>query len=48
MPHRVRPFLMLQGKAEEAMKLYVSLFADGAILDIVRYGPGQAGRRGPS
>jgi 3-demethylubiquinone-9 3-methyltransferase len=38
---RVKPFLMFEGKAEEAMSFYVSLFRDGEIIDIVRYGPGQ-------
>ena len=46
MPLRVRPFLMFEGKAEEAMTFYVSLFPDGKIVDIVRYGPGQAGAEG--
>jgi predicted 3-demethylubiquinone-9 3-methyltransferase (glyoxalase superfamily) len=32
---------MFEGKAEEAMSFYVSLFRDGEIIDIVRYGPGQ-------
>jgi predicted 3-demethylubiquinone-9 3-methyltransferase (glyoxalase superfamily) len=42
---RITPFLMYvgeqHGKAEEAMKLYVSLFRNSSILNIVRYGPGQ-------
>ncbi len=42
MPQKVRPFLMFEGKAEEAMTFYVSLFPDGKIIDIVRYGPGLA------
>ena len=42
----VRPFLMFEGKAEEAMALYVSLFPDAAMTDIVRYGSGQAGKEG--
>ena len=46
MPQKVRPFLMFEGKAEEAMTFYVSLFPDGKIVDIVRYGPGQAGAEG--
>jgi predicted 3-demethylubiquinone-9 3-methyltransferase (glyoxalase superfamily) len=36
-----RPFLMFEGKAEEAMRFYVSLFADGRIIDVTRYGPGE-------
>lgn len=43
----VRPFLMFQGvNAEEAMNFYVALFADGAILDIRRYGAGEPGPEG--
>ena len=46
MPQKVRPFLMFEGKAEEAMTFYVSLFPDGKIVDITRYGPGQPGAEG--
>ena len=42
----IRPFLMFEGKAEAAMSFYVSLFAESEILDIVRYGPGEAGAEG--
>jgi predicted 3-demethylubiquinone-9 3-methyltransferase (glyoxalase superfamily) len=42
----VRPFLMFEGKAEEAMNFYVSLFADAEVLDIVRYGPTGPGTEG--
>src|SRR6266576_3865815 len=45
-PTKVRPFMMFQGKAEEAMKFYVSLFPGSEIVDIVRYGPGEAGAEG--
>jgi predicted 3-demethylubiquinone-9 3-methyltransferase (glyoxalase superfamily) len=37
---------MFQGNAEEAMKLYVSLFSDSAAIDIVLYGPDAAGAEG--
>jgi predicted 3-demethylubiquinone-9 3-methyltransferase (glyoxalase superfamily) len=37
---------MFQGKAEEAMNLYVSLFPGGEVLNVLRYGPGQAGTQG--
>jgi predicted 3-demethylubiquinone-9 3-methyltransferase (glyoxalase superfamily) len=43
---KARPFLMFQGAAEEAMNVYISLFPNGKILDIVRYGPGEAGIEG--
>jgi predicted 3-demethylubiquinone-9 3-methyltransferase (glyoxalase superfamily) len=42
----IRPFLMFQGHAEEAMRFYVSLFSDGKVLDVVRFGPGQPGTEG--
>jgi len=43
---QVRPFLMFEGKAEEAMKFYVSLIPGSAIGDITRYGPGGPGPEG--
>jgi len=42
----VTPFLMFEGQAEQAMNLYVSLFDDGKIVDIVRYGPQGPGTDG--
>lgn len=40
----VRPFLMFQGgKADEAIRFWMGLFADAAIEEMVRYGPGEAG-----
>ena len=42
----IRPFLMFEGKAEEAMNLYVSLFPDSRIESINRYGPGEPGPEG--
>lgn len=35
---QITTFLMFNGHAEEAMKLYVSLFPDSEILEIERYG----------
>ena len=46
MPQKVHPFLMFEGRAEEAMTFYVSLFPDGKVIDITRYGPGQPGAEG--
>jgi predicted 3-demethylubiquinone-9 3-methyltransferase (glyoxalase superfamily) len=43
MPSTVRPFLMFQGKAEEAMTFYVSLFPGAKIDNVVRYGAGGPG-----
>jgi predicted 3-demethylubiquinone-9 3-methyltransferase (glyoxalase superfamily) len=42
----VHPFLMFEGKAEEAMNFYVSLFPGAKILDIKRYGANQPGPEG--
>lgn len=39
-------FLMFDGKAEAAMKLYTSLFKQSAILNITRYGANEAGAEG--
>lgn len=43
---KIRPFLMFEGKAEEAMNFYISLFPGSEVTDIVRYGPGEAGAAG--
>jgi predicted 3-demethylubiquinone-9 3-methyltransferase (glyoxalase superfamily) len=44
---KVRPFLMFQdGKAEEAMKYYISIIDDSEITSIVRYGANEAGDEG--
>lgn len=42
----ISPFLMFQGDAEKAINFYVSLFDDGSILDIVRYGADGPGAEG--
>lgn len=42
----IRPFLMFEGRAEEAIRFYVSLFADGEIREIERYGSGGPGPEG--
>lgn len=46
MKTKVTPFLMFEGKAEEAMRFYVSLLADSRVDKIVRYGKGEAGTEG--
>ncbi len=38
MPTQVTPFLMFEGKAEEAMRFYISLFPASQVVSIVRYG----------
>ncbi len=43
---KVRPFLMFEGKADEAMNFYVSVFPGSEVNEVVRYGPGQAGPEG--
>jgi predicted 3-demethylubiquinone-9 3-methyltransferase (glyoxalase superfamily) len=43
---KIRPFLMFEGKAEEAMNFYVSLFPGAGVLSITRYGPGEPGPQG--
>jgi predicted 3-demethylubiquinone-9 3-methyltransferase (glyoxalase superfamily) len=42
----VRPSLMFEGRAEEAMNFYVRLFPGGEVLDVVRYGPDGPGAPG--
>ena len=42
----VTPFLLFQGRAEEAMRFYTSLFDDGRIDSIERYGPDGPGAEG--
>ena len=42
----VTPFLMFEGQAEEAIGLYTSLFDDGEIVSIKRYGDDGPGAPG--
>lgn len=42
----VTPFLMFEGKAEEAMGFYVSLFPGAEVHEVVRYGPAGPGPEG--
>jgi len=43
---KVATFLMFDGKAEEAMNLYTSLFKDSQITSISRYEANEAGAEG--
>lgn len=43
---KITPFLMYEGRAEEAMEFHVSLFDDSEIVDVRRYGPGEDGPEG--
>lgn len=40
------PFLMFEGKAEEAMSLYVATFPGGKVLSLVPWGEGSQGTPG--
>ena len=43
---KITTFLMFEGKAEEAMTFYMSLFENSRILSITRYGPQGPGAEG--
>lgn len=43
---KITPFLMFEGRAEEAMRFYMSLFADSEIQHISRYDEGEEGLLG--
>ncbi len=46
MPKKVTPFLMFEGRAEEAMDFYVSVIKDSWVESIERYGPQGPGPEG--
>jgi len=46
MARSITPFLMFEGAAEEAMRLYVSLFARSEIQQIEHYKSGEMGPEG--
>ena len=46
MSDQVLPFLMFEGRAEEAMRFYVSLFPESRLVEIARYGKGAPGLEG--
>lgn len=46
MTHQVFTFLMFDGRAEEAMSFYVSLFADAEVVSVQHYGPDEFGKEG--
>jgi predicted 3-demethylubiquinone-9 3-methyltransferase (glyoxalase superfamily) len=45
-PQKITTFLMFEGRAEEAMTFYTSLFDDSEVIAITRYGAGEAGTEG--
>jgi len=46
MSSRVAPFLMFEGKAEEAMNFYVNLIPNSRVVEITRYGTEGPGAEG--
>lgn len=42
----VTPFLMFQGQAEEAIRLYVAAVPDSHVLSLEHWGEGEAGEQG--
>jgi predicted 3-demethylubiquinone-9 3-methyltransferase (glyoxalase superfamily) len=43
---KITTFLMFEGRAEEAMNFYTSLFKQSEISHITRYGPNEGGAEG--
>ena len=43
---KATPFLMFEGKAEEAMTLYCGTIPDSRVIDITRYGSDEDGAEG--
>lgn len=46
MTQKITPFLMFEGRADEAMTFYLSLFEDSEPISVTRYGPGEQGVEG--
>jgi predicted 3-demethylubiquinone-9 3-methyltransferase (glyoxalase superfamily) len=46
MAQTITPFLMFEGKAEEAITFYISIFENSRLVSMHRYGPGEAGAEG--
>lgn len=46
MAHKITPFLMFDGSAEEAMRFYIALFHGSKVNRLERYGPGEPGAEG--
>ena len=43
---KINPFLWFDGKAEEAMNFYVSVFKNSKVVSVARYGEGGPGPKG--
>ena len=43
---KITPFLMFEGKAEEAINFYMSIFNDAELIRIARYEAGEPGKEG--
>ena len=43
---KITPFLWYDGKAEEAMNFYISIFKNSKVLSVSRYGDGGPGPKG--
>jgi len=43
---KITPFLWFDGKAEEAMNFYVSIFKNSKVLSVTRYGEAGPGPQG--
>jgi predicted 3-demethylubiquinone-9 3-methyltransferase (glyoxalase superfamily) len=43
---KITPFLMFEGRAEEAMNYYIAFFEQAEIVSITRYGPDEMGTEG--
>lgn len=46
MPQSITTFLMFEGRAEEAMRFYISLFPNSEIVQMSTYGPQGPGKDG--
>jgi predicted 3-demethylubiquinone-9 3-methyltransferase (glyoxalase superfamily) len=46
MPQSITTFLMFEGRAEEAMRFYMSLFPNSEIVQMSKYGPQGPGPEG--
>src|SRR5437879_8457240 len=43
---KIVPFLWFDGKAEEAMNFYVSIFKNSKVMSVTRYGEAGPGKKG--